>query len=113
MGDRPDPTDGNRLTAAIDYTSTPLSVGFCERQGDKCSARSNAMRWGTLDLNDEEVRRLAVTDFLDPTCRLGVSDDVEIRYRSQRSVNGLSAVNYKTEIIFEFKPIKLHRKLIS
>gem|GEM_PF-7085104 len=39
MGDRPDPADGNRLTAAIDCTITPLSVGLYERQGYKVLSR--------------------------------------------------------------------------
>jgi hypothetical protein len=33
------------------------------------------------DLNDEEAQRLAFTDFLDLTSRLGVSGDEEIRYK--------------------------------
>jgi hypothetical protein len=33
MGDRPDPADGNRLTAPIDYMVTPLAVGFFGGQG--------------------------------------------------------------------------------
>ena len=107
MGDRPDPAYGNRLTAAINYPIAPLSVGSYEREGYKVLGRLECDAPGHT-LNDEEARRLALTDSLDPTSRLGVSGDAEIRDRSQRSVNKPSAVNYETEIIFRFKPIKLH-----
>ena len=78
MGDRPDPAYGNRLTAAIDYPIAPLSVGFYERQGYKVLGRLECDARAHSDLNDEEARRLALTDCLDPTSRLGVSGDAEI-----------------------------------